>query len=330
MLPERALLAVLEGTRDRLGVLALCPALLASVIEMQTLGRVTTRPVPARRPTRTDATISADLVNAFLAELGHELAGLEAMPMLAEWRYATYLDDPRALCLMLEDVAMLRLAISFRMGAGGQRDGSILLALPVSARASRPAAVARLAGAGDATAGPGAGPENALSALAGLVPAAAATLSAPGAAPAPPADLAAEVREAPVTLVGVLCRRRLSLGSLRAMGPGSLIALPPNALDEARVETVHGQLLAQGRLGEAEGFHAIRLRPAAPARSATPEGPGACGPGTDGLAPPLARHTAVPPPVGGPVEPPAADLDQPDPFRMTGADAPELPDQRAR
>ena len=67
ILPERGLIVVVEGPMGALGVVALCPALLASVIEMQSLGRVTRQPPRERRATRTDASICADFVNLALA-----------------------------------------------------------------------------------------------------------------------------------------------------------------------------------------------------------------------------------------------------------------------
>lgn len=273
LLPERALLAVVEAGRDLLGVAALCPALLSSLIEMQALGRVTSRPPIPRRATRTDAAISADFVNAFLAELGRELGHRPDYPAFDRFRYTTFLDDPRPLALMLEDGEMLRLTLRFRIGPGGQRDGSLLLALPVT----RPARAANPAGR--------------------MLP------SAPPAAEAPATraianDLSEAVRQAPIRLVGVLCRRKLSLRMLRELVPGSTIPLGPHALDEARIETPCGQVLAQGRLGEADGFHAIRL-----------------GRGQQGAAQPPAQSATGADLAPG-LDAPLGDLHQPDAFRL--------------
>lgn len=286
LLPERALLAVVEGPRDALGVMALCPGVLSSLIEMQALGRVTSRPPVPRRATRTDAAISADLVNAFLSELGRELAGRADMPGFGTFRYATFLDDPRALELMLEDGVMMRLTLKLRIGSGGQRDGTLMLAVPLAQKA-RPKPVP--------------GP----------------LLMAPGddAAPAPPAapppdaarphvpTLVDAVQQAPVRVIGVLCRRTLSLRALRDLVPGAIIPLPANVLDDARVETSSGQLIARGKLGEADGQHAIRLR--ALRATADPAQP----------ASPPDASTAPP-------EPPMADMLQPDAFRRPGSPPP--------
>ncbi|WP_314189321.1 FliM/FliN family flagellar motor switch protein [Paracoccus yeei] len=270
LLPERALLGVIEGGRDLLGVMALCPSFLAALIEMQALGRLTARAPAPRRPTRTDAAISADFINGLLAELGREFAARADAPPFGHYRYATYLDDPRPLALMLEDTQMTRLSIRFRMGSGGQRDGHILLAVPAP---QRPGGATRMLAASPEPVPPAPLPESTL--------------------PAP--TLADAVLQAPVPVVGVLCRRTLTLRALQALAPGSLIPLPAHALDEARIETATGQLLATGRLGEAEGFHAIRLRTGAARSAGTPPAPGA--------------------------EPPLADLAEPDPFRPESVSA---------
>ncbi len=303
LLPERALLAVLEGGQDSLGVMALCPGLLTSIIEMQAIGRVTSRPPANRRPTRTDAAISADFVNALLTELGRETAGRPEFPAFASFRYATYMDDPRPLSLMLEDGEMQRLRLKFRVGSGGQRDVSILIALPVEpgrGRRMTPPQTSRPAAIGQNT----------------LPAAAPATSPAAQVAQAVQETLAEIVQQAPIHVVGILCRRKLSMQALRALGPGSLIPLPQNALDDARLETSQGQLLARGRLGEAEGFHAIRLRSAdASARIATPPAESMPGPDTaKGTFGPIGALADRLPPLPE-FEPPLTDLDAPDAFR---------------
>ncbi len=289
LLPERALLAVVGGRRDALGVVAICPDLLAALIEMQAIGRVTSRPAPPRRPTRTDAAISADFVNALMAELGRECAARDGCPDFGAYRYATFMDDPRPLSLLLEDGEMTRLDFRFRIGTGGQRDGRLMIALPAGVAA----------------------PPDAVPAIAGnqsRLPV------APSADPPVAPSLAEAVQEAPIRLAGILCRRRLSLHQLRGLATGSLLPLPQNVLDEARLETPQGQLLARGRLGEKDGFHAIRLRDIGQDTPPTPASVTADGWRTEGAEPP--PDDAEPPPddVGLSL----ADHEGPDGFRMAG------------
>lgn len=243
LLPEQALLAVIGGKGDRLGVVALCPSVIASLIEIQAIGRLSSRPVRTRKPTRTDALIAADFVNALLQEMGRELGRAE-LSGIDGFTYSSFLDDPRPLMLMLEDVPMTRLALRCRLGSGGQREGQVLIALPATLQTS--------------SISPGGGSTRLLA----QAPTASTSEKAHSSEPMAMTDetLASAVRDASIELVGVLCRKTLTLGMLRNLAPGDLIALPAGALDETRLETAQGQLLAEGRLGDADGYHAIRLK----------------------------------------------------------------------
>lgn len=237
LLPEQALLVILQGPGDQIGVMALSFETVTALIEVQALGRVTARPSERRRLTRSDAAMCVDFVNALMAELATEMASVEGFGAVQGYRYATFLDDPRPMILMLEDRPYRSLSCDLRFGVGETRDGRILLALPVrsEARATQPGQ-----------------PQ-----LAAPVPPSAGTET-----------LAAAVAAAPVEVVGVLCRRMMTLGELRGLVPGRLMPLPRVSLAEARLETRDGQLLATGKLGEAEGCHALRLHdPAQPAAS---------------------------------------------------------------
>ncbi|MDQ1899428.1 FliM/FliN family flagellar motor C-terminal domain-containing protein [Paracoccus sp. WLY502] len=261
LLPDQSLLIVLQGPGDQIGVMALGFETVTALIEVQALGRVTARPAERRRLTRSDAAICVDFVNALMSELGTEMEQVEGFGPIQGYRYATYLDDPRPLILMLEDRPYRSLSFDLRLGGGESRNGTILIAVPHKADL-RPAPVHR---------------------------------SAVTQAPVPPpsqATLANAMATAPVEVVGVLCRRTMTLGELRALVPGKLLALPRVTLAEARLETRDGQLLATGKLGEAEGCHALRLHD--PARKAAG-------------------------PQLGPIDPPATmlppDLGEADPFR---------------
>lgn len=283
LLPDPALLVVLQGPGDQIGVMALGFDTVTALIEVQALGRVTARPAERRRLTRSDAAICVDFVNALMAELATEMAEVEGFGTVQGYRYATHLDDSRPLMLMLEDRPYRSLSFDLRLGAGETRDGSILVALPQRSDA-RTGSDPRAAAGATATAPATASPAVAQSA----------------------ATLAPAMAAAPVEVVGVLCRRTITLGELRALVPGKLLPLPRVTLAEARLETRDGQVLATGKLGEAEGCHALRLHdPARPAAMPQPLGP--------------AAETPRPMP---------ADLGESDPFRaaaegpQTGRNAP--------
>lgn len=265
LLPEGALIAVVEGPGERLGVVALSPAVIASLIEMQATGRISARPAPARRATRTDAALAAGFVNLLLEELSSSLRHGAFADAVAGLRYASYLDDPRPLALMLEDGGFHGLTLTLRLGAGGEREGTVLLAvpgLPSAAEAAFPAPHSAL-------------PSSLSPQSSSQVPPALSTPPLPSLASAPgpsdglastprkaPTDLSRAVLGAPIPLIAVLCRRSISLRELRALQPGAMLTLARGALGEVIIETEAGQRIASGRLGEAEGSFAVRVGPA--------------------------------------------------------------------
>ncbi|WP_265502680.1 FliM/FliN family flagellar motor switch protein [Paracoccus beibuensis] len=230
LLPDLPLVAVLQGPGDNLGAIGMCAQVVAALIEWQALGRVTNRSLGRRRPTRSDALLCSDFINAFLTELPVEMKGVEGFESIAGYRFLTPLDDPRPLGLMLEDKPYRSLSLDLRIGGTETREGRILLALPQSGNPQR-------------------------------TPRAEAPAIAAPPPPAPPRPTLHDVvQDAPVEVHGILCRRRVSLAELRGLTEGRLLSLPRSCLGQATLETVAGQVLAGGKFGEAEGCHAIRLR----------------------------------------------------------------------
>ncbi len=227
LLPDQALLAVVEGAGDGLGVIGLAPDLVAALIEFQVTGRVANRTAEPRKPTRTDAIICADFVNAVLQNLAQDPAVLHDFGWRGLWRYASFVDVPRPLALMLEDVGYRLARVTLRLGEGSQSEAQMLIALPAARVVSNPAAqVAQRQDRDD----------DGFAAL-----------------------LAKKVHAAPVRLSGVLCRRQISLRELRQLAPGKQIALPAGAIHLAKLETARGDLIASGHVGERDGFYALRL-----------------------------------------------------------------------
>ena len=286
LLPDPALLCVVAGPGDMVGVIAMDPSAYTALIEVQTLGRVTSRPVEQRRPTRSDAMICSDFVNRLLTELQAEISGLEGYEGYRGFGYVSHLDDPRPLMLMLEDTGYRTLGMDVTLGAGDAlREARIFVALPQR----RPAGMLPAPQPG---------------------PRAAGAQPAPVAADRPGPNLGAAMQDAPVELLGILCRRKVSLGELRGLLPGKLLSLPRVSLQDARIETRQGQVLAHGKLGEADGCHAIRLQDPSDQRPVAPVEAGAA----EALAA-ISRAHAAHATRTGPSEPPIEDLAQPDNFR---------------
>ena len=232
--PDRALLAMIEGPGEALGLIALSPGVLATLIEAQTTGRVGQGDPAVRKPTRTDAAMSAGLIDRVLTGLGAELDASPDRVWAGGFRYASFLEDPRPLELLLEDTPyrVFRAALTLATGA---RQGEVLLALPAAGR--------------------------------GKAPATALPLTAAAAPVAPPSTLAEVALAAPAQLTAVLHRLTIPLSAVLGLKPGDVVPVPSAALDQIVIEGLDGRRLAEGKLGQNRGHRAVRLA-AAPGRTA--------------------------------------------------------------
>ena len=225
--PDRALILLLEGPRAAFGLLVLDADMLAGLIEAQTLGRVLTQPALSRKPTRTDAAMVADWVDAVMADLEDQLLTEEDLIWTDGFRYSSHLDDPRPLALMLDDTAYKVLSVTVNLAEG--REGRLVLALPADGHGRRPQRSVQ------------------------------AQRPDPAEGLRFAADLAGQVLEAEVVVQGVLTRLTLPLSALLALKVGDLLPLPQAALDRIDLAGMDGRSRGQGRLGQARGQRALRM-----------------------------------------------------------------------
>ncbi len=218
-------LALLEGQQDRMGLVMICPTVLAGMIEAQTTGLVNKAPPPRRKPTRTDAALLAPMIEAFLRLIEARCAELPQAGLVSGFTYGSFLADPRPLGLMLDDERYMILRLQVSLGAGAKA-GAWLLVLPVakSARAGESAEKDATAAAHDWD-----------------------------------ARLEATVNNSPVQLEAVLCRVQMSLTEALRLRPGDLLRLPDSALESLALESIAHEALGIGRLGQARGQRAVRL-----------------------------------------------------------------------
>ena len=233
--PDRALLAVVEGPGEGLGLMVLAPVVLATLIEVQTMGRSAPGAPVLRRPTRTDAAIAAGLIDRVLAVLAETLDDGPDRAWTAGFRYASYLEDPRPLDLLLEDAPYRVFRATVMLSP--EREGAVILALPASGRALAPVGAAQ----------PAAGPP-----------------------PPPPVTLAQTGLAVSAELTAVLHRLSLPLSAVLALKPGDTLAIPASALDRIAIEGLDGRGLGEGKLGQNRGHRAVRLAARAGAASAPP------------------------------------------------------------
>lgn len=232
MPPDRALVALLEGPGDTLGLLALGPEVLAGIIEHQTLGRVLRQPPQPRRPTRTDAAMVAGLIDAALSALDSALSADADRTWAGGFRYASCLDDARPLALLLEDAAHVVLRATADLDRGA-KTGPVLLALPADGRGSPPL---RRAAAGD-----------------------------PSAQHSFRRALADRVEPASAVLDAVIARVQIPLAEVMALTPGMMLRLGAAGIDRLDLDGADGRRVAGGRLGQQRGLRAIRLAEGDPA-----------------------------------------------------------------
>ncbi len=225
--PDRALILMLEGPEDGLGLMILSPNLLSALIEVLTIGKCGTQVQDARKPTRTDAAMLSPLADLALANLEEALAEDADLIWTSGFRYASFIEDARSLGLLLEDVTYRVLTAKLSL-AHGARAGEMILVLPADGRGRRP----RL--------------------TAGAVPASVAR-------PAFAAALAARVDAATCQLDAVLARLSMPLADVMALSSSAILPLPGATLEQISIEGLDGRRVIEGKLGQHRGMRAIRL-----------------------------------------------------------------------
>ncbi|WP_164608849.1 FliM/FliN family flagellar motor switch protein [Pseudotabrizicola algicola] len=224
---ERALILMLEGPEDGLGLLVLSPDLLSSLVEVLTLGKCGTQTPDPRKPTRTDAAMITPVADLALSHLEEALAEDADLVWTSGFRYASFIEEARALGLLLEDITFRCLTARLSL-ANGARAGDMTLILPADGRGRKP----RM--------------------RSDAVPEAVAR-------PAFAAALAHRVEEANCQIDAVLARLSMPLAEVMRLSVDMVLPLPNAALDQIRFEGMDGRAVTVGKLGQQRGMRAIRL-----------------------------------------------------------------------
>lgn len=123
------LLVLLDGPDGAVGGVLLDRELLAGLIEVQTIGRVTKLPADTRELTHTDAAMMTPLIDGCLKRF---VTNLEGHPMAAGaqgFRFGVMMTDVRSLSLLLDaaEYSVFRVTLDL---ADGTRQGEMVLVLP--------------------------------------------------------------------------------------------------------------------------------------------------------------------------------------------------------
>lgn len=240
MLEALALLAIIEGPEEGLGLVALPQATLSAVLAMQTMGRLGATPPAPRKPTRIDAAMAAEFIDAVLVAIEETLAPTEDVIWAGGFRYASHLDDPRPLDLLLDDIGYRVWSCDLQFGAEGHK-GGFLWAVPQNGRGH--ALRRRLRESAPASSG------------------AAATDAAAdfGAEALWAGQMEATVLGAAAPLDAVLHRVTLPLAAVLGFCSGMELPLPEDALERIAVEGLGRRKVSLARLGQSRGNRALRL-----------------------------------------------------------------------
>jgi flagellar motor switch protein FliM len=226
-LNEDGLIVLLDGSDGARGALCLDQQMMAALIEVQTTGRVRKGAAQPRLATRTDAAMTAPLVDALMdgidSEMGEEIADYQPRGFC----FGDRVEDLRGLALTLEaeDYDHFRVTVDL---ANGAKTGCLDLLLPI--RAAPP----KRSTPSDRKTGEG-------------------------------AEMGEIVLGAPVVLDAVLARITLPLREACAFEPGQTLTLDHETLKATRLLGAGGHLVAEARLGQVNGWCAVRLVSAAAA-----------------------------------------------------------------
>lgn len=237
-LPDNGLLLLTEGPEAGVGLVIVAPDALSCLIEVMTTGHLRDHAAAPRRPTRTDAAMASEFVDAVLADIAALFAESPDLTWAGGFSYASHLPDPRPLAMFLEEPGYrtYRLHLSFGVPDGPQGDlrrGEVMLVFPAIGR--------------------GPGPHTALSGDAVL-----------HGAEARDQEWAQDLERAvlPVTteLAAVLARVTLPLSTILGLAAGQSLTLPSGALKAVQLEGKGGVTLCFAQLGQADGRRALRVR----------------------------------------------------------------------
>lgn len=215
------LLLLLDGPDGTLGLVAIERDVMTGLIEVQTIQQVTTMPLDPERPlTATDAAMMAPLIDGALQRMAEYLQEHPMHPEIAGFRFGAMVEDSRTASLLLDAHGYRAFRAEVDL-ALGRRKGRISIYVPeVQGKRGKGAA-------DEAQIGPG-----------------------------PHEELLSRV---PARLDAVLTRITMSLGRAGQLRPGDVLKLPLDALDRVEVTAGRGQTVARGKLGQNNGFRAVRL-----------------------------------------------------------------------
>lgn len=230
---NETLLLLLDGPQGAVAAAALDADLVGAAIQQQTTSKVIpSRPEP-RTMTRTDAAMVAPLLDAVL-QRSAELLETDAERCVFEgFRFGANVEDVRTLGLTLEaqDYHVFRVSTDI---AGGIRQAEMVFCMPVP--------VVRQDLMSDASDHPDVHP-----------------------------TLSQLVMSSATELTAVLCKLRMPLSQAQTFRVGDIIPVARSSLGETGLHAQTGRRICRARLGQSDGYRALKLVADGRARPQVPE-----------------------------------------------------------
>jgi len=208
-------------TRDAsdVGLLVVDISLLTALVEIQTLGQVTSVPAKERVPTRTDAVVVSDMLDKWMADIVRVAAeaGLAQDVPFSGFVRERGIMDLRAVELTLDPGKYRSMRITMALG-GDAKIGVVTFFVPAVGGATKASS--------DGTLG---------------------------------ARLRPLLMDAPAGMQAILTRFNHPLERVLALRVGDVLPINPHCLTQMQLEVTQDVPIAQGRLGQVNGFRAVRL-----------------------------------------------------------------------
>ncbi|MGB0905195.1 MAG: FliM/FliN family flagellar motor switch protein, partial [Mangrovicoccus sp.] len=222
-MPEGAMILLMHGPKDCRGLVGLDVTAMTAVVEALTTGRVTKNEAADRKPTATDALICLPFLSSTMAGFGERLKDETAGSWATGFVPDEAIGDLRRLPLLLEDeeYRMQTIPVDFNAGA---KSGKMVVVMPWRGRYSK--FREEIEEDSDELW------EDALYQA---------------------------VLPAKAELEAVLYRKKMTLTDVAQFTPGTLIKIPLRSIGEVSLENLDGEKVATVRLGQSQGFRAVRI-----------------------------------------------------------------------
>lgn len=236
-LDDDMLLSLLDGPGGAVGLAIFDGSLVGGLIQQQTTGTVTPDRGGARRMTRTDAAMTAPLLDALFERAIPMLEQPSDRALFTGFGFGAMAEDARTARMALEEQDYVAIRMTLDL-AKGTRQGDLKLILPRrNATAATP---------------PDASEED-----------------------APKTDnkvgMADIVMDLPAALQTSMVRFSLPLRDIQALSVGQILTLPPHKFPEVDLLSLDGRALGRATVGQLDGVRAVRPKAlAGPAKQMKP------------------------------------------------------------